>query len=84
MKVPVPKVIIAADTLKEQEQISGAREDISVKREQIHITHHEKVNMTVKKCAIQQPAPISIANSILCQLLLTYFCFLSIHMLQHT
>lgn len=48
MKVPVPKVIIATDTLKEREQISGAREDVSVKREQIHITQHEKVNISVK------------------------------------
>lgn len=47
MKVPVPKVIIAADTTKEQEQISRAREEISTQREQIHISH-EKVIIIVK------------------------------------
>lgn len=60
VKVPVPKVIIATDTAKEQEKISRAREEISTQqqistqreqistqREQIHISH-EKVNITVK------------------------------------
>lgn len=45
MKVPVPRVIIAADTIKEQELISRAREEIPTRKEEIHITH-EKVNIS--------------------------------------
>ncbi|KAL8183551.1 UNVERIFIED_CONTAM: hypothetical protein K2H54_044331 [Gekko kuhli] len=48
VKVPVPKVIIATETAKEQEQISRAREEISTQREQIHISH-EKIRKEVVK-----------------------------------
>ncbi|KAJ7345581.1 hypothetical protein JRQ81_001531 [Phrynocephalus forsythii] len=53
VKVPVPKVIIAADTIKQQEQISREeistrREEISTRREEMHIAH-EKIRKDVVK-----------------------------------
>ncbi|KAF7245040.1 Titin [Varanus komodoensis] len=47
VKVPVPKVIIAADTIREREQ--KAREEISAKREEIHVAHREKIRKEVVK-----------------------------------
>ncbi|NXE21879.1 TITIN protein, partial [Ardeotis kori] len=40
-KAPVPTVIIATDEDKEQERISRAREEISTRHEQVHITHEK-------------------------------------------
>ncbi|NWW99578.1 TITIN protein, partial [Caloenas nicobarica] len=38
-KTPVPTVIIATDKAKEQERVSRAREEISTRREQVHVAH---------------------------------------------
>ncbi|NXA48856.1 TITIN protein, partial [Nothocercus julius] len=40
-KAPVPRVIIAADKVKEQERISRAREEISTRHEQVHVAHEK-------------------------------------------